>query len=46
MGVGEAADDGGGDGLAEGEEGAEGAAEEDDVVFGGDGAGEGGFVGV
>lgn len=44
--VGEAADDRGGEGLEEGEEGAEGAAEEDDVVVGGDGGGEGVFVGV
>lgn len=32
--------------MEEGEEGAQGAAEEDDVVAGGDGAGERGFVGV
>lgn len=44
--VGEVADDGGGDGLEEGEEGAEGAAEEDNVVAGVDGAGKGGLVGV
>lgn len=46
MAVGEPADEWGGDGLAEGEEGAEGAAEEDDVVAVVDGAGEGVFVGV
>jgi hypothetical protein len=40
------ADDGGGEGLEEGEEGAEGSAEEDDVIAWVDGAGEGVFVGV
>lgn len=44
--VGEAAYDWGGEGLEEGEEGAEGAPEEDDVVAGVDGFGEGVFVGV
>lgn len=44
--VGETADDRCGKGLEEGEEGAEGAAEEDDVVAGIDGFGERVFVGV
>ena len=46
MPVGEGADDRGGDGLAKGEEGAEGAAEEDDVVAVVYGDGEGGLVAV
>ena len=40
MTIGQRADNGRGDGLAQGEEGAEGAAEEDDVVAVVDGAGE------
>lgn len=44
--VGEVADEGRGNGLEEGVEGAEGAAEEDNVVAGVDGLGEGGLVGV
>jgi hypothetical protein len=46
MRVAHAANDGRGDGLAEGEERAHGAAEQDDVVAVVDGAGEGVFVGV
>lgn len=46
MAVGEVANERGGNGLQETEEGAEGAAEEDDVVARVDGAGEGGLVAV
>ena len=40
------ADDWGGEGLEEGEERAQGSAEEGDVIAGVDGAGKGVFVGV
>lgn len=46
MTVGKVADDWGSEGLEEGEERAQGSAEEDDVIAGLDGAGKGVFVGV
>ena len=46
MAVGEVADDWRGEGLEEGEERAQGSAEEGDVIAGVDGTGKGVFVGV